>query len=307
MIIKADHKERWKRMEAAFSSGGIKISRVRHESLFEMKQEHYHSYFEFYYLLSGKRRFFLNNKVYHVNSGDLMAIPKGEIHRTTYYSEGVHERIVMNVTQEAVDRLLEDIGQEMFYRCFMQRKITIPVNRRAYLEELFEKLLVENHLWESGSGDELSEALCKRYCDEILLFIIRCQRYGIKDGTCPEGMEISFKEDIRKTEVERAALYMSDHFCENITLKKMADLCCMSESYFSKRFKQVTGFGFKEYLNEVRIRNACSLLLTTDKTITEIASACGFMDSNYFGDAFRKKKNVSPRQFRNAGGRRKRG
>ena len=78
----------------------------------------------------------------------------------------------------------------------------------------------------------------------------------------------------------------------------MARLSCMSDSYFSRRFKTVTGFGFKEYLNAVRIRHACDLLLSTDKSITQIASDCGYMDSNYFGDAFHKIKHVSPSQYR---------
>lgn len=290
-------------MNYHFTANGIKISKVRHESLFEMKQEHYHSYVEFYYLLSGNRKFFLNNKVYHIQSGDLMAIPKGEIHRTTYYSEGVHERIALCITDAAIDRLLQDIEKDIFQECFIKRKLTIPLNRRGYLEELFEKLLMECHMWESDVGDDLSAALCQRYCDEILLFIIRCQRYE-KNATHKktifdtERIENSLQESTISTEMENVALYMSNHFRETITLKKMAARSCMSESYFSKRFKQETGFGFKEYLNEIRIRNACTLLLTTHKSITEIASECGFMDSNYFGDAFKKKKNVSPRQYR---------
>lgn len=277
---------------------GISISRVRRESLFEMKKEHYHNFYEFYYLLSGNRKFFLDNKVYHVKSGDLMIISKGEIHRTTYYSEGIHERIALCITDEAVQQLVNEIGEKAFAECFKQHQLTIPVNRRVYIEELFERLLLEKHLQESGTNDEFSAALCRRYCEEILLFIIRCQRYSDTERTNIEQIEKNFRYDIRDTEIESAAVYMSSHFKENITLKKMADISCMSESYFSKRFKQVTGFGFKEYLNELRIRYACNLLLTTEKSITEIASECGFMDSNYFGDAFRKKKYVSPRQYR---------
>lgn len=286
-------------LENGFAVSGIKITRVKHESFFEMKREHYHSYFEFYYLLSGKRKFFLNNKVYLVENGDLMLIPKGEIHRTTYFSKGIHERIALCVTEEVLKNLIAEIGSDVWKECFIQRKLTIPVNRRGYLEELLERLLVEFHLWECGSGDELSLALCKRYCDEILMFFIRCQRQCACQCSQPSKKDSIFHDEMQNIEIENAALYMSEHFRENLTLKKMADLSCMSESYFSKRFKQVTGFGFKEYLNEIRLRNACDLLLTTNKSITEIASACGFMDSNYFGDAFRKKKHISPRQYRN--------
>lgn len=279
---------------------GIKITRVKRESFFEMKKEHYHSYYEFYYLLSGSRKFFLNNKVYHVKSGDMMIIQKGEIHRTTYYAEGIHERIAFCFDDRVVSRISSQVGENVFKECFHKCQITIPINRRIFIEDLFERLLLEKHMQESGGGDELSGALCERYCDEILFFIIRCQRHLKSEAAQTEIMERGLQDNIQDTEIESAALYMSNHFSENITLKKMAELSCMSESYFSKRFKQVTGFGFKEYLNEVRIRHACDLLLSTEKNITQIALECGFTDSNYFGDAFRKKKSISPRQYRKA-------
>lgn len=58
----------------------------------------------------------------------------------------------------------------------------------------------------------------------------------------------------------------------------------MNPTYFSKKFRETTGFGFKEYLTHIRLQNAAHLLRTTDTSITEIAGICGFSDGNYFGD-----------------------
>ena len=66
-------------------------------------------------------------------------------------------------------------------------------------------------------------------------------------------------------------------------------------------FKQATGFGLREYLVNLRIQRACELLLSTTLSITDIADKCGFNDSNYFGDAFRKAIGVSPRDYRKLG------
>ena len=119
-------------------------------------------------------------------------------------------------------------------------------------------------------------------------------RNNVNDNNDEQVESISI-EDL---EMEKAAQYMNEHFMEPLTLPMMAEKYCMSDSYFSRRFKQVTGFGFKEYLNMVRIRYACELLILTDMSVTEISEACGYMDSNYFGDAFCKRIKMSPRQYR---------
>ena len=98
--------------------------------------------------------------------------------------------------------------------------------------------------------------------------------------------------------MQEIATYMYEHFSEKITLDDMAKKFSMSRSYLSKKFKASTGFGFKEYLINVRIKNACTLLLQTNKSITDIAFECGFNDSNYFGDAFRHIKGISPNKYR---------
>ena len=88
------------------------------------------------------------------------------------------------------------------------------------------------------------------------------------------------------------------HYNEKLVLEDMAKQFNLSRSYLSKKFKSVTGFGFKEYIINVRIKHACELLLNTNKSITTIAFECGFNDSNYFGDAFRRTKGVSPNKYR---------
>ena len=90
------------------------------------------------------------------------------------------------------------------------------------------------------------------------------------------------------------ATYVYENFHRHITLSDTALRFHISRSYLSKKFKAVTGFGFKEYLINIRIQNACRMLLETDQSITDIALSCGFNDSNYFGDAFRHVKGISP-------------
>ena len=122
----------------------FKITKVKREASFETQNEHYHAFYEFYYLVSGDRKFFLNGKNYRVKSGDIMLIPKREIHRTTFFGEGSeHERIAMCFGDEVIMHLKDNISQDDFKQCFRQRHLSIPKAKRAYLEGMFEKLLVE--------------------------------------------------------------------------------------------------------------------------------------------------------------------
>ncbi len=97
---------------------------------------------------------------------------------------------------------------------------------------------------------------------------------------------------------ERFDSRIYENYDKKLSLEDMSDKFHISRSYLSKKFKAVTGFGFKEYIVNVRIKNACRLLLETNKSITDIAFECGFNDSNYFGDAFRHVKGVSPNKYR---------
>ena len=72
----------------------------------------------------------------------------------------------------------------------------------------------------------------------------------------------------------------------------------MEKTYFSRRFKALTGFGFLEYLTQTRIRAAEQLLIETELSIENIAELTGFSCSNYFGDVFRHYKGVSPTAYR---------
>ncbi len=91
--------------------------------------------------------------------------------------------------------------------------------------------------------------------------------------------------------------YIEQHYNEDISIKKMADICGISQSHFMKFFKEHIGTSFIDYLNDYRLITA-SRLLSSDSSITQIAVLCGFNNISYFNRLFKKKYNMSPRQFK---------
>lgn len=94
---------------------------------------------------------------------------------------------------------------------------------------------------------------------------------------------------------------INSRFDENITAAECAKEVSMSYTYFSRRFKSVTGKSFTRYLNEVRINHAEKELLLTDKSVTEIAYSCGFNDVSYFISVYKKLRGKTPYKVRYTG------
>ncbi len=96
----------------------------------------------------------------------------------------------------------------------------------------------------------------------------------------------------------KAMAYIHEHYGEPIGRDDFARYVGVSEGYLSRSFNQETGLSLIHYLTRYRVQQAKQLLLTTDKTITEIAMEVGFSDSNYFSRVFRQEAGVSPVTFR---------
>lgn len=72
----------------------------------------------------------------------------------------------------------------------------------------------------------------------------------------------------------------------------------MSPAAFSRFFHKWMGRSFTDYLNQLGVQHACTLLLTTDLPIPDVASAAGFRNLSNFNRRFRHYKAMTPREYR---------
>lgn len=84
-----------------------------------------------------------------------------------------------------------------------------------------------------------------------------------------------------------------------ITLNELVSMSGMSRTNFLRIFEAAVGMPPIRYLIQLRIDEASRLLRSSDRSITDIAFAVGFSDSNYFSRQFRKAHGQSPREYRN--------
>lgn len=237
-------------------------------------KQHYHNLFEIYFIKKGVCTYFIDNKVYRLEPGDLVLIPDGVIHNTKYPSGG-HSRILINCSHRYIPASVREILPSMLY---------LYRNREIYdgICDIFEKIEYEyNH------PDKFTdEALC---CYTHSLFFLLVRNLNSRTSA-QRGCEY----------IERAADYIRNNFSDEITLTKIAKMFNVSAEHFSRMFKKETGFGFNKYLTLVRLQKAESLLKSGKKiSVTQIADACGFEDSNYFSAKFKKFYGISPKKLQN--------
>lgn len=92
--------------------------------------------------------------------------------------------------------------------------------------------------------------------------------------------------------------FIQRNIMQDITVRSIADACACSESTVSHLFKEYTNQSVKKYINNLRMKQAEKLLLTTTLPIGNVAVLCGFADTNYFSTAFKKNFGVSPVKYR---------
>lgn len=114
-----------------------------------------------------------------------------------------------------------------------------------------------------------------------------------------EICHIMKKEDDEGKEIaEKAIAYMREHYMEPLNLDFIAEKCGLSNSYFSRKFKEQTGENYIDVLTDIRIREAQRLLGTTDLSIGEIVEKVGYCDDKHFRRVFQKIIGLRPAEYR---------
>lgn len=92
--------------------------------------------------------------------------------------------------------------------------------------------------------------------------------------------------------------YIDDNFSDlEFSLDKLAEVFAYNKKYISTMFKKHLQVGIIDYVNTVRINQACSLIEQNYTGVSDIALLCGFKDPLYFSKVFRQKTGESPRKY----------
>lgn len=95
-----------------------------------------------------------------------------------------------------------------------------------------------------------------------------------------------------------AKKYIDANYAKNITLDLLAEITHINKFYLSHSFTEYVGTSPINYLMETRLAASKELLLSSSRSIAEVASSTGFSSQSYFSQIFRKNTGMSPLQYR---------
>ena len=134
---------------------------------------------------------------------------------------------------------------------------------------------------------------------EKYLALIEVREEG--EAVQPEVRSVARNKEAIDPMLERVMTFIEEHISDSdIGVGDMASAAATSRSGLQRKLKQAMGITPQDLLREARIKRACQLLQTTDKTVAEIAYASGFTDPKYFSRCFKQSTGQSPTEYKNA-------
>lgn len=229
-------------------------------------------------IYDGMAEFTCNEKKFQASKGDLVYYKIGDFRKAHTFSDNVLKCF-------AIDFMYTIPVFENNEWCFINSELPLFHIQKihdeyllARLHELFSKL---TRLALSAKNERNNEE--RLIFTKILTLLLEYKKDNIYNYSI-----------IRK--VEKIINYMAENYKNDITLQDIATYAQISPSYLGSIFKKITGKSTIDYLIQVRINKAKSLLLD-GFTVSETSKLVGFKDIFYFSRAFKKHEGVSPSQY----------
>lgn len=261
---------------------------------------HVHDFIEISYVASGSGIHILGDKKYEVCKGDLFLINYHIPHEfRSIDSPSVSPLKVYNCVfkPDFIDVNLNDykdftdvINYLSFRSIFSLESdniddIKILGTENLAIETIYKKMLEEFTNQEDGYIE-----LLRAYLSELLVKIFR----SLKKSCKTENSTMLHHAKL----IEKSMQYLKENYSISAKLTDLASQSFLSPTYFCKLFKDYTGMTFSEYVQKLRIEEACNLLEHTDNKIIVISQKVGYKDIKHFNEVFKKLTGMTPSLYK---------
>lgn len=243
-----------------------------------MPRAHTHPDVEVNYLQTGSVRYFIGGRFHEIRSGEVAIFWAGLPHQSLAKSpdvEGIW--ITLPLVWLLRWRHASALGARLL-RGSMVSYTATAANREMFAQwaEDFE---------EKGAAREIMVGEVEAHFSRVSIGLRESAR---KRRAVPPAVQ----------RVEETTVYLGERYRDEITVDTVAGAMKLHPKYLLTLFRQACGMTLWEYVTRLRLAHAQRLLLTTDRTVLDVAMEAGFGSASAFYQAFRKYEGRVPGKFR---------
>ena len=240
---------------------------------------HSHDFFEVEFILdcTGTTHI-LNGRKRSMEKGSVYIINPSDVHCYEVEKGGHFDRYNVRFKQDMVNEKL--LASVLNSHC----KCVLKGGDFAAAKKLFD---IIEYFYNHGTDESSTPSdISSRLIESLILLIRDRSEYENDDETNP------------RSQIQKILLYLHKNFKDNITLEEIANYSAFSPHYVSQLFHTETSYTITQYITNLRLEYAKNLLFSTDHSIAEICTQCGFHSFAHFLRCFKNFYGISPTKLR---------
>ena len=248
---------------------------------------HWHSAMEIIMPMENHYDVEINQISYHINPGEFLLIPPGEMHKLIAPDSG--RRFILLFDISLITKLK---GGTSIQALLLQPLFITKDGYPKIYDEVYRLLLdITDEYFSKNEYAELT------IYSLLLSFFVKFINNRIQDEELfPNVRQSRQKEYIKK--FNDLLDFINLHYSEELNLESMAARMGFSKFHFSRLFKQYTNLTFNDYLNFRRLKAAEELLANPALSIIEVSMRSGDSSISTFNRLFRQMKHCTPSEYR---------
>ncbi|HKK45039.1 MAG TPA: AraC family transcriptional regulator [Balneolaceae bacterium] len=254
-------------------------------------QLHHHPELQLIYIIEGAGDLFVGNSITPFEAGNLFLIGSNQSHIFKSDPEYFQEDTNKNARSISIFFNMESLG-DGFFDITETIAIRNLINRAARSIEFHSETAQK-------FGDRMEQLINITGFDrflEILSLLNDLAKSNNYDYLTAMSNS-SPPSDKESERINNVINYILNHYKEDIPLQTIAEVANYSKAAFCRFFKKRTRKTFSEFLNEVRISQACKLLRNSDLNISQICYESGYNNVSNFNRQFKKLTGTTPKSY----------